>query len=109
MSADMKSESTTVSPSELTVQHLVSTWDLKAIEDVIVAEADDLEAEIVTPDVIDGHEADLEDADDRRLLTVDDPHLHITPDEADRALVKHDSSTRDYFIALKSELLGCSS
>jgi len=98
---DMKSESITVSPRELIVQHLVSTWDLKAIEDVIVVEVtDDLEAAIVTHDVIDDPEADLGDADDRHLLTVDDLHLHITPDEADRALVKHENSTRYFFIAL---------
>jgi hypothetical protein len=98
----MKSESITVSPSGLIVQHLVSTWDLKAIKEAIVVEVDDLEAEIATRDVIDDPEADLEDADDRHLLTVDDPHLHTTPDEADRVLVKHKNSTRDFFIALNS-------
>jgi len=97
----MKSESTTVSPSELTVQHQVSTWDRKATVVVTVVEVtDDPEAAIVTRDVIDDPEVDLEDADDPHLHTADDPHPHITPDEADRVLVKHESSKRDFFIAL---------
>lgn len=95
----MKSESITVSPSGLIVQRLVSTWDPKAIEDVIVVVVtDDLEAAIATLDVIDDLEADLEDADDLPLLTVDDLHHHITPDEADPD--KHERSTRDFLIAL---------
>lgn len=99
----MKSESTTVSPNGLIVQLLVSTWDPKAIEDVIVVVVtDDLEAAIATLDVIDDLEADLEDADDLPLLTVDDLHHHITPDEADRD--KHEGSTRDFLIALLSYL-----
>jgi len=98
----MKSESTTVSPSELIVQPLVSTWDPNAIEDVIEEVTDDLEVAIATPDAIDDREADLEDADDPHLLTVDDLHHHTTPDEADRVLDKYEISTRDFFIALIS-------
>jgi len=69
---------------------------------VIEEVTDDLEVAIATPDAIDDREADLEDADDRHLLTVDDLHHHTTPDEADRVLDKYEISMRDFFIALIS-------